>query len=241
MTMTIKPTQTKKKKILKLSKKDLIVKKITYSEDPLYLRIDPPEYEEQRDRFLHDYGITLPSRDQFEKLGRLRRLWTQTNRQITKRVELQCGLVLIFTRYRGWTWDKASVPLFKGDRWLSIKAADDHDDGFTMHIFDMFENWDEVDDDGFRITNRLFLETMRYYARESKTAEYKRSRLPGYTKKEGRSIRRKARWQYRYDRFMSRVYYIAVKSIPGQSLYKNCNRKFWTEKTMRFEFEFSGN
>lgn len=232
--------QSKPSMLGTLSKSDLKVKKITYSEEPLYLRINPPEYEEQREQFFIDYNIKLPTRKELNNLGKIRRLWVQTNGAITKHIHLACGLTLIFTRYRGWMWDKASVPIFKGDKWLSMKAADDHDDGFTMHVFKNFENWAGVNDGGFRITNRLFLETMRYYAREAKEAEYKRSKEEGYTKKEGRSIRRRARWQYRSDMIMARIYYAAVGTIAGQSLYQNCNRKFWTKNRMFFYLKMSG-
>jgi hypothetical protein len=133
--------------------------------------------------------------------------------------------------------DKATTPGERSDWWPSQRAARWHDLDFTLHNLAQFE---EHGDLGFRVSNLIFLEDIRWHIDLAATPTITtpvEELAKEIRKQEGIAMwraKRRAKKRIRksamisparafFWRIRARVWYRAVNSIAGQGRYVNAN------------------
>jgi len=173
------------------------------------IRVTYWDYGKVRARYKAQYNIKLPAWAELGKLGDRGKLWIYDSDRLKVTITLKSGLQLVYVFSRGFIWDKASVPLFKDNILSTIIPAMVHDSNFS----------------------NKYLEPGRGLKLGKKARAAARGKGFRLTNKLFYAMLR----YYKTPLPRAVVYYLAVNSIIGRSIYEKCNRADWHGKTVTFK------
>lgn len=135
------------------------IKSIERIGDIKSFQVEPWRYEEQREKFLIDHGVQLPTLRGLKTIGKVSQLRVLCE-YVKLRYQLADGRWFQWEFFPGWIWDLASVPrlfrwLVDNDDVFIQEAAITHDSNYTGHFLGNSLP-------GLDATNELFRETIRF-------------------------------------------------------------------------------